>query len=125
MRRAHALVISLLLAAAVAVGTLAALKTTGLAAAGSNAPSVSAASIVKRRAALHRVETSLRRALDRRPPKLPDLPAYPQASLAGPATAPASAPVVTYVRPAPIVVTKHHSSEPDERFEHESEGDDD
>jgi hypothetical protein len=121
MQRANALVIALLLGAAVVIGSVAALKTAQLKGASAR-PALSAQAIARRNARLDRVQISLRKALARRPPKLPSVPHFPAVSR--PAAAP---PVVRYVRPAPVVVVQHRTggeeAEHGER-EHEGGGDD-
>jgi hypothetical protein len=79
---------------------------------------------------LDREQIALRRALAKRPPRLPKVPKFapvaaapapaPAAPVSIQAPATASAPRVRYVRPAPIVVVKHRSHGDDEG-EHESE----
>jgi hypothetical protein len=70
--------------------------------------------IASRTAVLDRTEAALRKALAQKPPKLPSLPATLPAR-----TAPAQQPAqrVTYVRPAPRVVTihRHGGEHEDER----------
>lgn len=129
MRRSNAFFIAFLLGAAVVVGSVAALKTARLGTAGAQRAAVPARVIAHRRATLDRAQISLRKALARRPPKLPPVPTYPAPSIpspsAGPAPAPAAAPVVKYVRPAPIVVVKHRAGggdEADHGGDHETEG---
>jgi hypothetical protein len=119
MQRANALIIALLLGTAVVVGSVAALKTDGLKSASAK-PAVSNRAFARRSARLDRAEIALRKALARRPPKLPKVPHFspvaPQA-----AAAPVAAPpprIVRYVRPAPIVVVKHHAGGEGE-YEHE------
>lgn len=119
MQRANAFVIALLLGAAVVIGSVAALKTAELNGASAK-PAVSSQALAKRSARLDRAEIALRKALSRRPPKLPKVPHFsPVATQAAsaPVAAP-SPPVVRYVRPAPIVVTTHHSGGESE-YEHE------
>jgi hypothetical protein len=120
MHRANAALIALVLGAAVVIGSMAALKTAELKSASAK-PAVSARVIARRNARLDRAEIALRKALGRKPPKLPAVPHYPavsspQVSAAGPAPAP---PVVRYVRPAPIVVTTHHAGGDEGEYEHE------
>ena len=72
MKRAHALLISLVLAVAVTLGSFAAIRTTQLSTA-STTPGVSSAEIARQNAALSRAETTLRAQLARRPPTIPTL----------------------------------------------------
>jgi hypothetical protein len=117
MHRRHALVVALLLGAAVVLGSIAALKTAELKNASAQ-PVVSSRAIARRNARLDRVQISLRKALARRPPKLPPVPHYPAV-----ATVPAQPRVVRYVRPAPIVVVHHRAGGDEvEHGEHEHEG---
>ena len=123
MQRANAFVIALLLGAAVVVGSVAALKTAELRGAPRNPPSRHR-TLAKRSARLDRAEIALRKALSRRPPKLPQVPTSRQ-SPRWQATAAAPRPprIVRYVRPAPIVVTTHRAGgEENDPGEHEHEG---
>jgi len=112
MQRTNAFIIALLLGTAVVVGSVAALKTAELQSA-SGKPAVSRRVVAHRSARLNRAEIALRKALTRRPPKLPSIPHYPSVAspqVAAPAAAPAPAPrIIRYVRPAPIVVTTHRA----------------
>ena len=74
MQRANAFVIALLLGAAVVIGSVAALKTAELKGASAQ-PAASARAIARRNARLDKGQISLRKALARRPPKLPSAPA--------------------------------------------------
>jgi hypothetical protein len=119
MASKHAFFIALVLGLAAVFGGLAAIKTSAL---GQPQASVStssqSAALLRRGRILDRQEAALRRALAKRPPKLPRVPTFaspPTAAAAGSRLA--SAPSVRYVRPAPIVVTRH-SSHGDEH-EHE------
>lgn len=117
MHRANAVLIALLLGAAVVVGSVAALKTAELKSASAK-PAVSPRVIARRNARLATAEIALRRALARKPPKLPAIPHFAPVS-----AAPAAPPVVRYVRPAPIVVTHHRvGGEEAEHGDHEGEG---
>lgn len=122
MARKHVLFVSLLLGLAVAIGTLAAVRTTRAGQPSVTAAKVSSGSLAQRNRALDRVQASLHKALSRRPPKLPLVPSNASAG-AGPARA--AAPRIQYVRPAPIVITKHRSHGDDGAAEHEGEGGDD
>ena len=75
MQRANAFVIALLLGAAVVIGSVAALKTAELKGASAK-PAVSSQALAKRSARLDRAEIALRKALARRPPKLPEVPHF-------------------------------------------------
>ena len=92
MSRKHAFVISIALGLAAIVGATAALRTAQL-----GAPAAvtkpAATSLSASAHALDRQEAALRRALARRPPKLPAVPAVP-ASPARPALAPTTVRVV-------------------------------
>jgi hypothetical protein len=112
MAKTHTTLIALLLGLAVTLGLVAALRTTALA---PDSSAASAASITARQQRLDRAEAQLRRALARRPPALP--------AAVGPA--PTAAPRITYVRPAPIVVTKSAHGEHEHEHENESEAFDD
>jgi len=121
MQRANAALIALLLGTAVVIGSVAALRTTELKSASAK-PAGSARTIARRNARLDRAEIALRKALAKRPPKLPAIPHFTAVSAPQASAAAAPAPhIVRYVRPAPVVVTVHRSHG-DER-EHESGGD--
>jgi hypothetical protein len=120
VKRRHIIFIALMLGAAAAAGTLAATRTVDVGKAAS-APRFSDEAIAARSAKLDRMERSLRRALERRPPKLPRVP-----KISGPSSASArtdsSQVGVVYVRPAPTVVSS--SSFNDDDYEHEDGNDD-
>ncbi len=119
MQRANAVIIALFLGTAVVVGSVAALKTAELKSASAK-PAISNRTIARRNARLDRAEIALRKALARRPPKLPRVPHFaPVATQAASTPVAAPAPTVRYVRPAPIVVTTHRSGGESE-YEHES-----
>ncbi len=122
MARKHVLLVSLMLGLAIAIGTLAAVRTTQAGKPSTTAARVSSVSLAQRSRALDRVQASLQKALSRRPPTLPRVSSY---APAGNAPAVAVPPPIQYVRPAPIVVIKHHSHGDDGAAEHESEGRDD
>jgi hypothetical protein len=132
MARKHALIVAVVLGLAAAVGAVAAIKTAGLGQAQANASSTpsQSAQLLRRTRLLDRQEAALRRAVVRRPPKLPRVARF--APVAAPTPAPASpvaaappaAPRVQYVRPAPVIVVKHRSHGED-GVEHEAEGSDD
>ncbi|HEX6621383.1 MAG TPA: hypothetical protein VF024_17115 [Solirubrobacteraceae bacterium] len=122
MARKHAFVLAIALGLAATVGAVAAVNTARLGQPQAKASTTVAAQNVALRTRiklLNRQEAALRRALAKRPPKLPQVPKFapvstptPQAAqvAAAPApAAPAGAPSVQYVRPAPIVIVKHHS----------------
>lgn len=137
MRRANTVVIALMLGAAVAFGSFAALKTARVGTATARPARAPAWKIAKRRSALNRMEKSLRVALRKHPPKLQKVPKFapvktppaapapvPVAAPAAPPAAPATRPtVIQYVRPKPIVITKHRSGGDDqgESEDHHSE----
>ena len=127
MQRANAFLIALLLGAAVVIGSVAALKTVELQGASAK-PTVSARSIARRNARLDRAEIALRKALARKPPKLPAVPHFAAVSAPATVSAPSSggsAPrIVRYVRAAPIVVTTHRAGGGEYEHEHEHEGGD-
>ena len=76
MKSSHAVLLSCLLAVAAVAGTLALLKTTSLGVqAKPAAAAVSAEQAAARNAQLDRTEAALRRALRKKPPALPKLPA--------------------------------------------------
>jgi hypothetical protein len=105
MKRAHALLISLMIGAAALFGIVAATHTARL---GHSAqqPKVSSAQIVARNRVLDQNEAKLRRILAQKQPAVSS-------------ARPAPAQKVVYVRPAPHVVTIHHPG----GGEHEAEGD--
>jgi hypothetical protein len=114
MKRTHALIASLLLGVSVIAGAFAVTNTVGLGASAKRPP-VSPQAIAQRTARLDRYEASLRAALGKKPPKLPSVPQNETGSAAA-----ASARRVVYVRPAPVVVTRHLSTD---ESEHESGSD--
>lgn len=144
MRRTNAVVIALMLGAAVAFGSFAALKTARVGTVSAHKSTVPHWKIAKRRHALNRMERSLRVALRTHPPRLPKVPKFAPVATpsAAPAPAPVSAPgpaaapappakIVRYVRPKPIVVTTHRShgddggeAEHEDHEGHEGGGDD-
>ncbi|HSB39493.1 MAG TPA: hypothetical protein VLD13_10435 [Gaiellaceae bacterium] len=139
MAKKHAIVVALFLGLAAAVGGFAAIRTASLGQpqAKASTPTSQSAALVKRSRILDRQEIALRRALAKRPPKLPKVPKFKPVSMprapapAQVASAPAPAAsaaapqaTVRYVRPAPVIVTKHRSHEGDDGHEsdhHESE----
>jgi hypothetical protein len=71
--------------------------------------------VARRTAQLDRYETSLRKALEQKPPALPALPATTSAT-----TMQSAAPArVVYHRPPPVVVTQHAGEHEDEHEDHE------
>jgi len=94
MSKSNIAAISVLLALAAVLGTVAATHTISLGAAKRHASRAALASQTHR---LAQFEASLRRALARRPPELPALPRQPLAQQ----------PRVVYRRPAPVVVVRH------------------
>jgi hypothetical protein len=132
MARTHALILSLFIGLAAGAGALAAVQTAHLAGspAAAGAPKSQSAALRARQNLLDRQRAALRRALAKRPPKLPKVPNFAPVA-APPAQAPAATaqasipaaattvtPRVRYVRPAPIVVV-NHSSHGDDQSEHE------
>ncbi len=92
MKRRHALVISLVVAAGSVAGLVAATRTTALGAKTTKPTPVARAVIVKRKHALDRWEASLRKTLATRPPRLPRIPHYPHVYV----------PVAPAYTPAPV-----------------------
>ena len=144
MAKKHAFVVAVFLGLAAAVGGFAAIKTASLGqpqAKASGSTTSQSAALLKRNRILDRQEIALRRALAKRPPKLPKVPKFKPVSIPhasapaqiasgpAPAAAPAPAqPTVRYVRPAPVIVTKHRSGESEHESDHhesEHEGGDD
>jgi hypothetical protein len=137
MARTHAVILSLFLGMAAGAGALAAVQTAHLGQSSSAAASASktqTGALRARTKLLDRQQAELRRALAKRPPRLPKVPKFapvaapaaPQvpAPVSIPASATASAPRVRYVRPAPIVVVKHRPHGDDQGDDHEGGGDD-
>jgi hypothetical protein len=133
MTRTHALILSLFIGFAAGAGALAAVQTVhlGQPSAAASASKSQTVALRARAKMLDREQIALRRALAKKPPRLPKVPKFAPVA-AAPAPAPAapvsiqataSAPRVRYVRPAPIVVVKHRSHGDDEG-EHEGGGDD-
>ena len=133
MARTHALILSLFLGLAAGAGALAAVQTAHLgqqSAAASASTRQSTKALRARAKLLDREQIALRRALAKRPPKLPRVPKFapvaaapaqaPAAPVSASGSAVAAAPRVRYVRPAPVVVVKHRSHG-DDQGEHESE----
>lgn len=131
MNRKHAFVLAIALGVAAVLGALAAVNTARLGQPQASASTVAsqAAALRTRTRLLDRQEAALRRALARRPPKLPKVPKFAPISVSAPSTAQvasapapvAAAPRVQYVRPAPIVIVKHRAHG-DDGHEHEYEG---
>jgi hypothetical protein len=127
MNGKHAFIISLAVGVAVVAGTIAATKTIQLGKAKPAAvqPASASATIAARTKQLDRAEITLHKALKRKPPKLPPLPATVPAGntstflAAAAPQAQAQAQRVVYVRPAPIVKTIHRTG--GHESEHESE----
>lgn len=117
MKRTHALLISLLLAAAVLAGSFAALRTTRLSTQSAAPTRVSSTALARQSRALDRAEAALRAELRRKPPALPAVAA------ARPAAAPPA--TVVYHRPPAIVHVIHrHGGEHESEGGHEGGGDD-
>ena len=127
MTRKHALLVAFILGLAAVFGGLAAIRTAALGQPQASASTSSqSAALVKRGRILDRQEAALRRALAKRPPKLPTVPTFASSSATASAgSGPASAPSVRYVRPAPVVVTIHRSHEHELELENEHEVGDD
>lgn len=132
MIRKHALIVSLILGLAAAAGAVAAVRTAHLGQSSAKATTSTAQTgaqvLLQRQRLLNREEAALKRALSKRPPKLPKVPKFPaaapQTQLASGSVSAAAAPRVRYVRPAPIVVVKHRSHG-DEHESHDDGGGDD
>ena len=128
MRKSHVLVLATLIAVATSLGTYALTRTTelGVQARTASKGSVDAA-VAARTRQLNALEISLRKALAKKPPRLPALPpkvkaqpvqSAPRAYASAPVATPtrpratvtrvaARAPVVRRVKPAPAQVTTH------------------
>lgn len=116
MARKHAFVIAVVLGLAAGVGAVAAISTAQLRAPQAKAVDAQSQSAQLRRRArlLNREAASLRRALAKRPPKLPKVPVFSSVTTPASAPTPPAAPQVQYVRPAPVIVIKHRSHEGDD-----------
>lgn len=101
MHKLHITLVAALLAGAAVLGTFAATHTVSLGAAHRQK---SDASVRARAKQLHRFEASLHRALAKKPPALPKVPATPRAQLP---VAPPTRPGVIYRRPPAIVIVRH------------------
>jgi hypothetical protein len=122
MTRKHALFVAFILGLAAVFGGLAAIRTAALGQPQASASTSSqSAALVKRARILDRQEAALRRALAKRPPKLPKAPTFASSATAAAGSQPASAQGVRYVRPAPVVVTIHRSHEHEHEHEFENE----
>ena len=112
MKRTHALLIALVLAFAVILGSFAAIRSTQLSTGSSAAaaPRVAASQIARQNAALDRAEAALRAELRRKPPAI--------RPLAAAAPRPAASQTVVYKRAPTIVHVIHRAG-----GEHESEHD--
>jgi hypothetical protein len=139
MARKHAFILAIALGLAATVGALAAVDTAQLGKPQAKPSTVAAQNVAlrKRTGLLDRQQAALKRALAKRPPRLPKVPKFAPVAMPAPApaqvAAPASAPApaaapsqrVQYVRAAPVVVVKHRShDDEDEGDEHEHSGDD-
>lgn len=121
MSRKHAFVISLALGMAAILGATAAFRTAQLGAPAA-VTNPAATSLSARAHALDRQQTALRRALARRPPKLPAVPAVPASP-----TRPAPAPTTVRVVQAASVGSHSGHGEDDgggDHGEHSGGGDD-
>jgi hypothetical protein len=101
VKRKHAFLIAVILGAAAVAGTSAALQTADL---GVAASQTSEREIARAEPRLDRQEARVRRAAERRPPKLPAVPAR-TAAAAAPARAAAPAPAAAAPAPAPSVTS--------------------
>jgi hypothetical protein len=99
MNKRHATTVSALLALALVLGSVAALKTTAL---GTSARQTNDAAVAAKAHQLAVYEHSLRQALAAKTPALPKVPAVRTAGSAAQAQ-----PRVVYHRPPPVVVVKH------------------
>ena len=97
MKRTHALLISVVLAAAVVLGSFAAIRSTRLSTQAA-APRVDTAQIQRQNAALDRAQAALRAELAKKPPVVAALPAAPKAA----------APQTVVYRRAPAIVHVVH-----------------
>jgi hypothetical protein len=118
MNRTRALIVSLAVGTAAIAGVFALSHTVAL---GNQANAKTDRQVAQRTAQLDRYEASLRRALAKKPPKLPPVPAAgstsaPAQSVVGAAAPAAPAARVVYHRPPPVVVVKHRAG-----GEHEAE----
>ena len=133
MARKHAFVVALFLGLAAAVGGFAAIKTAALGQpqAKASASTNQSAALLRRTRILDRQEVALRRAITKRPPRLPKVPRFAPVSIPRPSTpaqvatastaaaAPAPQTTVRYVRPAPVIVTKHRAGGGEHESEHQ------
>ena len=111
MKRTHAVLISLMLAAAVVLGSFAAIRSTQLSTRSAAAtPRVATSQIVRQNAALDRAEAALRAELRRKPPAI--------APLAAAAPRPAASQTIVYKR-APTIVHVIHRAGGEHESEHE------
>ena len=111
MKRTHALLISLVLAVAVLLGSVAAIRSTRLSV-NAAPPRVGAAQIARQNAALDRAEAALRAELRKDPPAIAALPAPSRAS----------APQTVIYRRAPTIVHVVHRHGGENESEGGSEG---
>jgi hypothetical protein len=129
MARKHAFLIALFLGLAAAIGAFAAINTARLGAPQAKAVSAQSqsAQLQRRSRLLDRQAASLRRALAKRPPKLPQVPTFAQGAGPGPGSTASAAPAprVQYVRPAPVIAIKHRSHGDDHESDDGEEGSDD
>lgn len=115
MHKLNVVVIAALFAGAAVLGTVAALRTTSIGAAGRSGRD---AAVVAQTRRLDRFEAALQGQLAKRPPALPPIPARP-------AQATAPAPRVVYRRPPAIVVVRHLAHHDDGGAEAQGGGGDD
>ena len=104
MNRSRALILSLAVGLAAVAGVFALSHTLSL---GTQAHATTNQQVAQRAAHLDRYEASLRKALARKPPALPALPALASATPLAQSAAPVR---IVYHRPPPLVVTTHRSA---------------
>ncbi len=104
MNKLHATAVAALVAAAVVLGGIAVVRTTGLGAASHRAADATVAAKTRQLAAYER---QLTRALGARTPALPTVPKIKATTPVQTAPAAAAQQRVVYHRPPPIVVVKH------------------
>ena len=124
MNRAQGFLVALALGGAAAAATFAVARGTSAGVASPTRATVADARIVSMTRVLARQEARLRRALAKRPPKLPPVPVLARRVIVKPvanSAAMVSRQRVIYVRPKPIVVTRARAGGEHEQ-EHERSG---
>jgi hypothetical protein len=124
----HRIAIAAILGLAVVAGLVGLTRTLDLGAASQTAQAAGPAAFAARSHKLDRAQSALRRALKRRPPALPAMPAPTDPTpVASPAPVQPAVQQVTYVRPPPHIVTVHRAGggEGDDHGEGGSGGQDD